>query len=133
MKNTNKIHKEKLTISDKIGIWIANKVGTMSCFIIFCILAFISFPAALKSHDIITIVSWIAQTFLQLVLLSLLQISSNRQSQHSEIMAEVDYEINLKAEKEIEELKTLIKEDKKLTEEVKKLTAEIKELIQKSQ
>ena len=54
------------------NLWLAQKitsgVATMWCAYGFAALALISLPAALKTGDLVVIVAWIAQTFLQLVL-----------------------------------------------------------------
>jgi len=52
-------------------------VATMWCAYAFAAIALISLPNALKSGDTITIVAWIAQTFLQLVLLSIIMVGQN--------------------------------------------------------
>lgn len=52
-------------------------VATMWCAYIFAIIALISLPSAIKSGSLITIVGWIAQTFLQLVLLSIIMVGQN--------------------------------------------------------
>jgi len=49
-------------------------VATMWCAYLFAIIALISLPTAIKSGDTIVIISWIAQTFLQLVLLSIIMV-----------------------------------------------------------
>lgn len=49
----------------------------MWCAYIFALIAFISLPAAIKSGDAIVIVAWVAQTFLQLVLLSIIMVGQN--------------------------------------------------------
>lgn len=56
---------------------ITNGVGTMWCAYIFTIIALISLPSAIESKNVLTIVSWIAQTFLQLVLLAVIQTGQN--------------------------------------------------------
>lgn len=56
---------------------ITSGVATMWCAYIFALIALISLPSALKSGDLITIVSWVAQTFLQLVLLSIIMVGQN--------------------------------------------------------
>jgi uncharacterized membrane protein len=67
--------------SKNFNDWLAKKitdgVATMWCAYLFAILALISLPAALKTHDVVTIVAWIAQTFLQLVLLSIIMVGQN--------------------------------------------------------
>ena len=55
-------------------------VGTMWCAIAFAILALVSLPGALATGNLVTIISWIAQTFLQLVLLSVIMVGQDLQS-----------------------------------------------------
>lgn len=54
-----------------LAVKITGGVGTMWCAYLFAILALISLPAAIKGGTP-TVISWIAQTFLQLVLLSII-------------------------------------------------------------
>ena len=103
VRNVNKEHKESLGLLDKIAIFITNIVGTMWCAIAFTILALISLPQAVNGGTATTI-SWIAQTFLQLVLLSIIMVGQNLQNRHSELRADADYETNLEAKKDIETL-----------------------------
>ena len=60
--------------NQKIAIKITNAVSTMWCAYIFAIIALISLPAAIKTGDSLVIVAWVAQTFLQLVLLSIIMV-----------------------------------------------------------
>ena len=63
-----------------LGIKITSAVGTMWCALVFACIAFISLPKTLASHDPQQIVSWVAQTFLQLVLLSIIMVGQTAQS-----------------------------------------------------
>ena len=56
----------------KIALFVTEKVGTMTCAYLFALMALISLPEALSSEDPLEIISWIAETFLQLVLLSII-------------------------------------------------------------
>lgn len=80
----------------RINTWVAVKittiVGSMWCAYVFAILALISLPAAIKSHDPIIIVAWIAQTFLQLVLLPIIIVGQNIQAAASDARAQSDHE-----------------------------------------
>ncbi len=49
-------------------------------------------------------------------------VGQNLESRHSEIRAETDYEVNLKAEKEISEIKDQLNEIKILIQELSKKT-----------
>ena len=63
----------------------------MTAAYLFCVLAFVSLPAALATHQSIVIVSWIAQTFLQLVLLPIILVGQNlMQQSHEEIHTKLD-------------------------------------------
>jgi len=61
--------------------WLAVKVttgvGTMWCAYAFAALALVSLPSAIASGSAVTLVSWISQTFLQLVLLSVIIVGQN--------------------------------------------------------
>jgi hypothetical protein len=69
------------SIMDRFNAWFAvkvtNGVGTMWCAYAFAALALISLPQAINSHSAVTLVSWVSQTFLQLVLLSVIIVGQN--------------------------------------------------------
>lgn len=60
-----------------LAVKLTNGVGTMWAFYAFCILALISAPDAFRSGSLLVIVAWIAQTFLQLVLLPAIMVGQN--------------------------------------------------------
>jgi hypothetical protein len=64
----------------RVGLKITLIVGTMWTAYIFTLLALVSAPAAFQSGDRIIIVAWIAQTFLQLVLLPIIIVGQNVQA-----------------------------------------------------
>ena len=57
----------------------------MWCAYIFAAVALISLPAAIKSGDPIVIVAWVAQTFLQLVLLSIIMVGQDFSSKKMQL------------------------------------------------
>ena len=67
-------------INAKIAVFLTNIVGSMWCAYVFAIIAFIGLPAALKPGGE-GIIAWIAQTFLQLVLLSVIMVGQNVQAE----------------------------------------------------
>jgi uncharacterized membrane protein len=113
IRNINKEHRESLSTQEKLALAITKGVGSMYCAYIFAAIALISLPDAIHSGKA-ALVSWVAQTFLQLVLLSIIMVGQNVSSKHSELRADADYEVNLKAEKEIEDIKQSLAEIKKL-------------------
>ena len=64
--------------NQKIATKITNAVSTMWCAYIFAAIALISLPAAIKTGDSLVIVAWVAQTFLQLVLLSIIMVGQDQ-------------------------------------------------------
>jgi hypothetical protein len=78
-------------LNARFGVLITVAVGTMWCAYLFTVLALVSLPAALQSHDRLIIVAWIAQTFLQLVLLPIIIVGQNVQAAASDQRAEDTY------------------------------------------
>ncbi|NCV79516.1 MAG: hypothetical protein EBW25_01765 [Actinobacteria bacterium] len=119
----------------RFNLWLAEKittgVATMWCAYIFAAIALISLPKAIKSGDTIVIVSWIAQTFLQLVLLSIIMVGQKVQSAsveqkidetHTASLAEFELakEARTNAALELAELKEISREVQALIIEVEK-------------
>lgn len=75
-----------------VALLITKSVGSMWCAYVFAIIACISLPAAIKSGDPIVIVGWIAQTFLQLVLLPIIIVGQNVQAEASDQRAQHDHD-----------------------------------------
>jgi len=110
--NVYQIHHEHLGLNGKIAIKITNMVGTMWCAYIFGIIALISLPEAIKG-GIATTISWIAQTFLQLVLLSVIMVGQKVSASASDKQAFQTY-------KDTEALLEIQDELSRLTKEIHK-------------
>ena len=74
----------------RVAVRVTKMVGSMWCAYAFAIFDCLSLPAAIKG-GIATIVSWIAQTFLQLVLLSIIMVGQDVQAKASDHRAEQTY------------------------------------------
>ncbi len=74
----------------KLAVLITRGVGTMACAYLFAIIAFIGLPTALATGGE-GIVPWIAQTFLQLVLLSIIMVGQVVQAKTSDARAEKQF------------------------------------------
>jgi hypothetical protein len=87
------VHGDNLAgrINTRLAVGITRRVGSMWCAYIFALIALISLPAAIASHNLIIIVSWIAQTFLQLVLLPIIIVGQNVLAAASDARAESDH------------------------------------------
>jgi hypothetical protein len=75
-----------------LAVRITRTVGTMWVAYVFGLLALVSLPAALATRDTIVIVAWIAQTFLQLVLLPIIMVGQNVIQAANDARAEADHE-----------------------------------------
>ena len=75
----------------RLALKITSSVGSMWCAYAFSLLALISLPAALASGSPIVIVDWIAQTFMQSVLISIIVVGQNVQIATSDARAEADH------------------------------------------
>jgi hypothetical protein len=87
----------------KLAVLITHAVGSMACAYLFCLIALTSLPAILIQAGVLTnsdvptfltkpglilIVAWIAQTFIQLVLLSIIMVGQDVQSIASDARSE---------------------------------------------
>ena len=75
----------------RVGLRVTVVVGTMWCAYLFTLLALVSAPSAFRTGNKIIIVAWIAQTFLQLVLLPVIIVGQNIQAATSDKRAEDTY------------------------------------------
>lgn len=94
--------------NDKVAVLLTRMVSTMWCAYVFAAIAFISFPAALTGGTSV-LISWIAQTFLQLVLLSVIMVGQEVQSKKSERRAIQDHLMLTQQLKDIKEISENLK------------------------
>ncbi len=107
----------------RLALAITNGVGTMWCAYAFTALALISLPTAIAA-GIGPLISWIAQTFLQLVLLSIIMVgqkvgaaAADKQALQTFNDAEALLEIS-------DSVHRLIKVNNQMTEEIQRLLGE---------
>ena len=105
---------------------ITSGVATMWCAYAFAIIALISLPTTLKSGNLITIVAWIAQTFLQLVLLSIIMVGQNVASASVEQKITETHEASLGEFELAKEARALNQEEIK---ELKKIATDIHRVL----
>jgi hypothetical protein len=78
-------------INAKIAVFLTNIVGSMWCAYVFAVIALLGLGPALKPGGE-GIIAWIAQTFLQLVLLSVIMVGQNVQSEASDLRSQHTYD-----------------------------------------
>lgn len=120
-----------------LAVKITSAVGSMWCAYAFAILCFISLPEAIKGGTA-SLIAWISQTFLQLVLLSIIMVGQNVASKKSDRQLEQtfnDAEALLQINNEVHRL---IKQNGELTEKLHRamkentdLTARVNEVAQR--
>jgi hypothetical protein len=74
----------------KVAIIVTTVVGSMWCAYAFALFDLLSLPEAVRG-GVSTIVSWVAQTFLQLVLLSIIMVGQNVQAAAADKRAEATF------------------------------------------
>jgi hypothetical protein len=75
-----------------VAVIITRGVGSLWCAYLFAALALISLPAAIASRSPYLIVAWVAQTFLQLVLLPIIIVGQNVQAAAFDARAQADHD-----------------------------------------
>lgn len=108
---------EHTGFNGKLAVLITNMVSTMWCAYLFALIALISFPNAVHG-GIPTLVPWVAQTFLQLVLLSVIMVGQKVSVQASDKQALQTYQDAEALLKIQDEVHRLIKVNNELTEEI---------------
>lgn len=111
---------ERGGLNGRIAVVITNMVGTMWCAYIFAGLALISLPAAIQAGTS-ALISWIAQTFLQLVLLSVIMVGQKVAAAASDKQALQTYNDAEALLKLQDEVHRLIKVNNEMTEQIRDL------------
>jgi hypothetical protein len=83
---------EHVGLNGKIALALTTIVGTMWCAYAFAILALIALPSALGQGTLLADVSWLSQTFIQLVMLSVIMVGQNILSKASDKRADMTYQ-----------------------------------------
>jgi uncharacterized membrane protein len=125
LRNINIEHNENLSRLDKLACWITDHVGTMGFFIILFVWTIVWLgwnliaPKELRFDPYPGFVLWLfLSNMIQLFLMPLLLIGQNLQGMHSEARAEADFEVNTRAELEIETILLHLENQNKLILEI---------------
>jgi uncharacterized membrane protein len=125
LRNVNKEHRESLSRLDQLALWITDHVGTMGFFIIIFIwtaswLLWNSLgPRNMRFDPYPAFVLWLfISNMIQIFLMPLLLIGQNLGGRHAELRAESDFEVNMKAEREIEAILLHLEDQGALIEKI---------------
>ena len=100
----------------QVAVKVTKSVGSMWCAYVFALIAIISLPSAIQSGNSIIIIGWIAQTFLQLVLLPIIIVGQNVQAAASDARAESDHETLISIHTITAEVHTIAEQQSKILE-----------------
>ena len=109
VRNVNIEHRQKLSPLDRLAVWITDRVGTMGFFLIIFVWTAVWLgwnslgPVGSRFDPYPAFVLWLfLSNMIQIFLMPLIMVGQNLQSRHAESRAEADFEVNTKAEREIE-------------------------------
>ncbi len=109
VRNVNREFRPRLSGLERLAVWITDHVGTMGFFLIIFgwTVVWLSWnmfaPQKLRFDPYPAFVLWLfLSNMIQIFLMPLIMIGQNLQARHAEARAEADFEVNTKAEREIE-------------------------------
>jgi hypothetical protein len=111
------LEKRENRFNDWLAVSITNIVGTMWCAYAFAALALVSLPAAIRGGTA-TLIAWIAQTFLQLVLLSIIMVGQRIAAEKSDRQLEQTYRDSEELLKINDKMQMLLQQNTDLTREI---------------
>ena len=102
-------YSKKLSTLDRLAVWMTERVGTMG----FCVLLLAwttvwlgwntLAPSELRFDPYPAFVLWLfLSNMIQILLMPLIMVGQNLEGRHAELRAQADFEVNTKAEREIE-------------------------------
>jgi uncharacterized membrane protein len=125
MRNVNIEHRQHLSKLEKLAVWITEHIGTMGFFLIIFVwtIFWLSWntlaPKGERFDPFPAFVLWLfISNMIQIFLMPLIMIGQNLQGRHAELRAEADFEVNTKAELEIETILRHLENQNKLMLEI---------------
>jgi hypothetical protein len=81
---------EHVGVNGRIALLLTTVVGTMWCAYVFAVLALIALPSALGG-GLLPLIQWVSQTFIQLVMLSVIMVGQNVLGRAADKRADMTY------------------------------------------
>lgn len=126
--NVNVQHQaERQGINDRIAIALTNSVASMWCAYAFAVLAILGFPGLSASPT--QYVQWVSQTFIQLVMLSVIMVGQKVLGRHQEIQSEEQFNTTKKT---FEDILQIMKHLEAQDQELLRQSSMLVELLQKT-
>jgi uncharacterized membrane protein len=127
LKNANDEREKSLSRLERLALWITTHVGTMGFFLIIFTWTILWLgwnllaPKEFKFDPYPAFAFWLfISNMIQIFLMPLIMIGQNLQAKHSELRAQIDFDVNKKAEKEIEIIIQHLEKHSQLLEEILK-------------
>jgi uncharacterized membrane protein len=109
LRQVNIEHRKGLSRLERLAIWITERVGTMGFFLVIFVWTLVWLgwntlaPSVVRFDPFPAFVLWLfLSNVIQIFLMPLIMLGQNLQGRHAEARAESDFEVNTKAEREIE-------------------------------
>lgn len=109
IRNVNVEHRENLSRLERFAVWITEHIGTMGFFLLIFTWTVLWLgwntlgPVSSRFDPFPAFVFWLfISNMIQIFLMPLIMIGQNLQGRHAETRAEADFDVNVKAEREIE-------------------------------
>lgn len=125
VRNANAEHRDSLSNLERLALFATEHIGSMGFFFILltATILWITWntygPLDARFDPFPAFVLWLfISNILQLLLMPLLMIGQNLQGRHAEVRAEADFELNVRAEKEIQKILHHMEKQDKLTMEL---------------
>ena len=107
------------SFNEKFAVWSVSNVATMACAYIFALIALIALPQAI--HDSfaagfapLPLVTWLSQSFLQLVLLSVIMVGQTIQGRIAERRSNEQYDAVMEL---LKDMRTLVVQENQIVSE----------------
>ena len=125
LRNANIVHNEHLTPLEKVAAWITDHVGTMGFFLLIFLWTVLWLgwntvaPPRFRFDPFPGFVLWLfVSNMIQICLMPLIMVGQNLQARHAESRAEADFEVNVRAEAEIETILMHLENQNKIILEI---------------
>ena len=109
LQHVNVEHRKKLSRLERTAIWTTKRVGTMGFFLVIFVWTVVWLgwntlaPNNIRFDPFPAFVLWLfLSNMIQIFLMPLIMVGQNLQGRHAEARADADFEVNTKAEREIE-------------------------------
>jgi uncharacterized membrane protein len=127
IRNVNAERRAALSTLERLAIWITEHVGTMGFFLLILVwtVGWLSWNTLASQEwrfdPFPAFVLWLfISNMIQILLMPLIMVGQNLQSHHAETRAESDFEVNVKAEREVEAILAHLESQNQLILEILK-------------